>query len=199
MRSGFGGDLPLGLAAHRGDDMRTGAPCQLDRRVADRTGAAVHQHGLAVERTIREEAAVCREIRNTECRSLVDADAVGDGHRLPRGDDGELRRRAVLALEGSVIDPHALADAADVDAGSHGLDDAGPVLARHLHIKVHGSCVGSGLPVRGVNRRDLQSHAHLADTGSGRGDLVDREDVGVAPLRVVGRQHGASLVGATAL
>ena len=194
MGARLSGDLTLGRAAHRGDDMGAAAARELHGRVPDRSRATVHEHGLAVDGAVSEEAAVGGEVGNAQCRRLVDVDSLGDRHGLARGDDGELRGRAVLAPERRVVDPHALADATDVDARTDGLDDAGAVLAGHLQCEVHRRDMCAGLPVGGIDGGDLQSHAHLADARARRGDLADREDVGVAPLLVVGRQHGASLV-----
>ena len=134
-------ELPLLLAADRGDDGGARPGRELDRGVPDGPRTALHQHDAAARgrpatrrvgpELVHGERAVRGHRGDAEARGDVEADAVGQAHDAVGGHDGELLGGAGGALVGGEEQPDAVADSQPVDALADGVDDAGAVLVRH--------------------------------------------------------------------
>jgi len=128
-------------ATDRGDDLRPGPAGQLDRRVADRTGAPSDQHAASGKRTGRQsrrpaldhrEGPVRGQERDTEVGAHLERGVVGQRLGELRGHQRELLRCAGQSLVRRQPHPHALTDPVGVDALANLVDGARAVLVRHL-------------------------------------------------------------------
>ena len=162
--------------------------------MADRAGAAVHEHRQPLDRAVGVQQPVRGDERDAEPGAEVEAGAVGQADDL-RGREGDvLRRAAAAALPLRVVGPDALADAGRVDALADGLDLPRPVLVRRDRL-VRGRAVEpfAGLPVRRVDAGDADADEHLARAWLGLVDLPDGQPPGVGALgRVLGGEHQAA-------
>ena len=177
--AGGRGQLRLLRAADGGDHGGVGPAGELDRRVADGAGAALHQHRAPAQRAGADpvgqrlgdgQAAVRGEERDAEGGAEFERRVGAEQHGLPRRDDGVLGRRPERALVGRLPDPDPLADQHRVDALADGLDRARAVLVRRLAVRARVG-VAPGLPVGRVDAGEGDAHPHLAGPGLGDGPV----------------------------
>ena len=145
--------------------------------MAHGTGAAGHQHDLAIERAVGEQAAVGGHGRNAEAGALLEGDGIRHPHHVPRGLDGVLGRGPVGAPELGLEEPHSFSDPRLGHARPDAVDDAGAVLVGDDERKADsGGGAGAALPVRGVDAGRDHADPHLAITRLGVGHLAELHD-----------------------
>ena len=113
-----------------------------------------------------------RERRDPEARAEVERRALGQRHRVRRGEGHELLRGAVGPAPGDLPQPHPLTHAIRIHARAHRHHRAGAVLVRdHLgeRRRLARARTPARLPVGGVHARNRHAHEHLALTGLGLG------------------------------
>jgi len=178
------------------DHARPSPARELDRSVADRTGAAGNQHGRRSESTrakparppLRDgETAVRGQRRNAETRADVEREVVGQPHRLTLGQNDVLLRSPVRPLPRHLPEPDALPDARRIDAVADGVDRAGSILIRHDLGKRElpaAAAATARLPVGGIDARDVHGDANLARPRIWNGPLDQAKHLRPARFRV---------------
>src|SRR5712691_11910901 len=189
-------DFLLLGAAHAGGDSRSAPFRELDRRVSDRAAAARDEHGLSLDATVLEKAAVRGHPGDTEAGSGLEAGSLGKRHRILRRDRDVFGRSAESAAALRLIDPYALAYSRLRYARADLVDDAGSVLMRNYARKRHFCAAVPAAAQFRVGRIDsgkMQLDAHFARRGLWIGQLAENEDFRRGPFAlVIRRPHAVS-------
>src|SRR5207237_2136105 len=118
------------------------------------------------------------ERRDAEARSGFVVDVFRQSDGLRAGQRDVLCGGAERPLPLAVPDPHALADAARPDPGSHGIDIARAVAVRDHERggELAAAAAAAGLPVRRIDARRAQPDPDFARPRLGGRTLTDFED-----------------------
>ena len=189
-------DLLLLGPAHGSGDARSTPFRELDRRVADRAAAARDEHGLSLDTTVLEKAAVRGHSGDAEAGSGLEAGSLGKRHRILRRDRDVFGGGAESAAALRLVNPHALADPRSRHARPDRVDDAGSVLMRnharkrHFHASVPAA---AQLRVGRIDSGKMQLDSDFARRGLRIGQLAEHEDFRRRPFAlVVRRPHAVS-------
>jgi hypothetical protein len=90
MRPSVARDWFIGGRTYRRNDDGAGTTGELHRAHTDSTRATLHQNGAALYRTCDVNTAMRSDSGNTEARSLLERDSLGQPDRLRRGHYGVL-------------------------------------------------------------------------------------------------------------
>jgi hypothetical protein len=166
---------------------------ELHRVLADPARGAGHQHGLAGDGAIGEEAAVGGHRRDAEAGPVSEADAVRQAHGVAGGHDNILGRGAEGPLPLGLVEPDPLAHPRRLDAGADRVDNPRAVLVGDDPRKGHLGLAAPGAAALGVGRvdgGDGEADAHLTGAGLGDGQLAHGEHLAGGPLALIpGRAH----------
>ena len=178
---------------HRGDDVGAGPSRELDGAHTDRTGAALDQRHAARDRPRDMHSAMGGDAGDAEAGPLLEGDAVGERHGLPRRDGDVLGGRAEGAITLRPVAPHPLPDPRRGRSLAHPVDGSRAVAvgddAGVRHPVAEG--VLSLFHVAGVDAGGGDADAHLPRARLGVRHRPDDEDVtGGALFLVPGRVHG---------
>jgi hypothetical protein len=171
-------------------DARAGLHRQLDRERADRTCAAVYQHGLArLQPAVVEQAGPCGERGRRHRRGFRQAHRVGHAHDrvVTHGDVFRIRAPAPRADVG--LREHAHAGFESVDALADRFHHTRRVETEHERKRVLHECAEVALaafPVGGIDARAGHADQHVAGArrrgrhvghsqGVGMTDAVDQQ------------------------
>jgi len=171
--------LNLLFRAHGGYHPSSSPLSERDGEAAHRPGTARHQHHLARDAPVGEDAAVGRASWDAEGGTHLEADPArqGDGLRLGKGSvlGGGAEGPPTLGAP----HPHPLADAGGRDALADLLDRPRAVAvgdnARVADPEAHP--VGTLLGLAGVDARGAEPHEHLARAGTRVVHLPDRQNL----------------------
>ena len=199
--AGLPGQLGLLRAADRRDHPRAEELGQLDREVADRSGAAGHQDRLARDRAVGGQAAVRGHRGHAQAGPEFGRDAVRQRNRLLVRYDGPLRRRAPpAACRGHARPRPAAPIRPGVDAIAYRVDHAGAVVVRDLEtVDRPRRRSAAGLPVGRVHAGVLDPTRTSPGPGSGRSTSSTRSTSLPVAVAVVERSsHDWSLAAVAA-
>ena len=120
-----------------------------------------------------------RHCRDAQAGADVEAGAVGKNWRAGAVDCDVLRSGAKTAGKLGLVNPHALADTAPIDAVTYGLYDSGAVAVWNDEAIVQQIWKRASplFDIRWVDAAGMQAHEYLAEARRRRFDLTDLQDL----------------------